>query len=520
MTKPANKKTRCMGFILDMSDLENRMKADGIKPASIKTIRDNYKSIVCYVFNKIVPSLQDHGSPENLAKIMEYVKSDQVPWKRKPVMINSYRKVLGYMKIAIPDGVLELTADRSDYEKMTGFDLDLSDIKAKMETKKMKTNTITTYLNHFKRLVHDALGKVRPADKALNYKANVTKVIEYINGDNVKISRRPIFLYSYIMIMKLLGVRVPKTSPIMTAYSKIKTASDEFNEHRELTEAEIQKESDRYVSMADLVRLRDEAKAKLSEKFTKDDITYLLLCLYTYISPQRSEVFYKCRYLEDSGKEITDDLIYFDKGLRKIVLNCHKSVGTLGKREIELDEVVCEAIDAFHNKTKSQWLVCTTKLKPFSQSQMSHTLKNITGGISSTGIRNVFKDELKDDPLITTGIEKAIAFEMGHRYRQSELQYTKLRRNGITCRTRKPVKVAEQVEPAKVVEQIQPVQGVEPVQPAQAVQPVQDVSPIEEMRRENETLRGRVTALEEMVKQFMDLKIIISKIGANIQTSA
>ena len=543
MTESPTNKTRYMGFKLDMSALENLMKTDGIKPASIKTIRDNYKSIICYVFDKTVPSLQDHGSPENLAKIVEYVKSDQVPWKRKPVMINSYRKVLGYMKIPIPEGGLGLPMERSDYESMTGFDIDLSDIRAKMEQKKMKMNTITTYLTHFKRLVHDALDKVRPADKALNYKATVTKVLEYINGDNVKVSRRPIFLYSYITIMKLLGVRVPKNSAIMTAYSKTKNASDEFNEHRELTEAEKEKESDRYVSMADLVKLREEAKAKLTDKFTREDINYLLLCLYTYISPQRSEVFYKCRYFEDSSNEKTDDLIYFDKTLKKIVLNVHKSVGTLGKREIELDDVICQTIDAFHNKTNSPWLVCTVKLLPFSQSQMSHTLKKITGGIGSSGIRNVYKDELNGNPLISTGVRKAIAFDMGHRYRQSEMTYTKLGRNGITCRTRKPIKSVEQVEPVNIVEQIQPVQvaqvqavqlapPAEPIQPVQAVeqvpetQTIQPVQPVDEVRRENDTLRGRVKTLEEdlrelkdMMKQFLDLKIVLSKISEKVHNS-
>ena len=528
MTEPANNKTRYMGFKLDMSALENLMKTDGIKPASIKTIRDNYKSIICYVFNKTVPSLQDHGSPENLAKIMEYIKSDQVPWKRKPVMVNSYRKVLGYMKIVIPEGALDSVVRDTGCERMNEFEVDLSDIRTKMEQKKVKENSILTYLTSYKRVIHDVFDRVRPKDDELKSKANMNKLLDYVKSDQVKVGRRAVLVFSYIMVMKAVGIRLGPNNLLVKESKLLKKVADNESQHREYTPKQKQKEMDRYLSTDDLKKLRDKWKGLVVAEFTKADVNYLILSCYCLHVPLRSQCYYDCLYVEDASTKEVPGKIYFDAKTKTLVIDDHKSIKSMGRARQEIDPELCEIFSNFHQKTGSEWLVCNEKKGKYTQSNFSGRLKSLTG-IGSNGLRNIFTSEINGNPSIPTSVKKVIAGQMLHTYSTSQLCYTKMLKNGIT-----PQKTAEQIQPVQV-EQVQAVQLAPPAEPIQPVQPVeqvpetqtiQPVHPVDEVRRENEALKGRVKTLEEdlrelkdMMKQFLDLKIVLSKISDKVHNS-
>ena len=423
-----------MDFKLDVTELKKKMETGGISPASVKAYLGLYKRLISDVFDKVVPSVDDHVKPENLQKIKEYVLSDKIPLKKKHAFVHSYKEILKYLGLKDSENCLELFEKREgDYEDMRDFDLDLSDIRAKMEAKSMKENSILQYLSSYKRIVHDAFVKERPKNEDLNKKEILKKVLDYIRSDKVKVHRKPVLAYSYITILKCLGIRLGPNNVLVKECKALKRTADNEDQHREFTPEEKQKEIDRYVPMEELKKLRDKWKGLIVEDFSKADTNYLILSCYTLQVPLRSQCYYDAYYFEDASKEDTSCKIYFDKKTKKLIETEHKTIKSIGKVEIDVDDELCELFNSYHVKCGNlPWLVCTERKKKFTQVNFSCKLKSLTGGkVGSTGIRNMFCSELNQNDKIPTSVKKLVAKQMGHSYQVSQMCYTKGLKNGI-----------------------------------------------------------------------------------------
>jgi len=110
-------------------------------------------------------------------------------------------------------------------------------------------------------------------------------ILDFVNKPEITVNSKDNILKGFIKSLDALDldtkVYLEKFQPLLIDLKYDK----EFQEPSE-------KEEENKLSKADLIKLRDEWKEKLIDKFTKFDLYYVLLSLCTYLPPLRSQDFY------------------------------------------------------------------------------------------------------------------------------------------------------------------------------------------------------------------------------------
>ena len=278
----------------------------------------------------------------------------------------------------------------------------------------INANTKKIIINSFKRIIRDVFNDQVPDDLL-----QVDKVMEYINSDNVTPTTKKTLLYGYIHVLKYKDLNA---SDFQAEFNKISKVVDEDRKYADANETEL----NNHVTMKDLVKIRDDLKLKITDKFTKYDIYHLVMSLYTYIPPLRSQCYYSSKIFDDCKLiENRNELNYVCLTKKQLILNKHKTVATHGHTVIDIPDELMNIIISFKNKSNSKYLVCNTKLKPFEEQHFTRLLNTIIGKkVSSSMIRKIYLSEKNDGQF--TGIErKKTANIMQHTVSTQQLFYTK-----------------------------------------------------------------------------------------------
>lgn len=192
---------------------------------------------------------------------------------------------------------------------------------------------------------------------------------------------------------------------------------------RDITE----NESENYISWDHVLRIRNirkEMKDRKGRPSQGNHMMYIITCLYTYLPPQRGQVFYNC-YID---KDI-EGANMIDLSCGKLIVREHKVKKAYGTIELELGEELVEILREYKNK----WLGCdggrllsTDQGKEVSESSFNRMMNNIFGnGISTNMLRKIYVSHMVGGGGMTIDERKKLAKNMGHSINTQEYMYHK-----------------------------------------------------------------------------------------------
>lgn len=269
------------------------------------------------------------------------------------------------------------------------------------------------YENNFNRIVKLVFKNKEP--KNLLSERNIDKIIEYVDSTEFTANTKSHLLRSWKKIANLRGIEGDTT--------KLDNKVKEHNDNATYTPAS-KTENENRITMQYLEQRRDFYKNRIIEdEFSTADTYNLLLSLYTYLPPLRSEDFYNTVIKTDETDEDTDN--YYDMDTQKLVINKYKTAKSHGKRVIDVPDALHETIKAFHDKTKSEYLICST----------------IKSKLTAVTVNQMFKRSLKKDVscnmirkcYISSNIDKGMTAEqrkkdaqiMGHSLNVQQMTYSR-----------------------------------------------------------------------------------------------
>jgi hypothetical protein len=243
---------------------------------------------------------------------------------------------------------------------------------------------------------------------------NIQKLLNWIDNIAKSDYSKNHHLRSYIKVNELLG----HSGDLVALNNKIR----ELN-NRALYAKPTQKEIDNIIDINYIIQKRDEYKSQLTDNFHTKDAYYLLLSLYTYLPPLRSEDYYNTVIKNDNTNLNEDN--YYDIEKKQLVLNHYKTSKTHGQRIIDIPNELAEIIKNFHNKSNSNYLICTRTCHKFDACSFNNMFKRcLNKKVSSSLLRKCFVSNSLD---LNVNAEERImnAKIMGHTVGVQQLIYSK-----------------------------------------------------------------------------------------------
>jgi len=184
-----------------------------------------------------------------------------------------------------------------------------------------------------------------------------------------------------------------------------------------------EKEEENKLSKADLIKLREEWKGKLTDKFAKSDLYYVLLSLYTYLPPLRAQDYYNTHLVYHDN--IDEKINYLNITDKELVLNEYKTVSTYGKRVISVPDELCKILDKFNSKSLSGYVICSPKGNKLEANSFNRLFGEATKGkkFSCNMARKCHVSEAIDKPIAE---RRADARVMAHSMSTAAARYSKL----------------------------------------------------------------------------------------------
>ena len=275
------------------------------------------------------------------------------------------------------------------------------------------------HMTNFKRVIRDVFNGVIPKD--MSGSETTQAILAYVSKDEVKQSVKLGLLNSFLKCVSFLK----------TDYSKMEQAFNEFKQpiKAQQISTPTEKAAENIIPMSAVVSKRDEWKARLSAEFSKDDIYYLIGCCYTYIPPLRTQDWINSLYFEDAGhliKSNPDKVNYFCQKTKTLYLSKYKTEKAYGERKVAIPDELCEALRTFHQKTGSDYVICTPTKKQYLQNGFHRDMTKAVGeGIGSSMLRNIFISENVADKCLTGSERLQIANDMGHSVATASVRYSK-----------------------------------------------------------------------------------------------
>lgn len=278
--------------------------------------------------------------------------------------------------------------------------------------KGLNSNTAKTYTYFYKKIVEKVFNKIEPEDMVSD--ETVDKILEYITKSDLTTGSKT----AYIRAWRGISIRKHPNKDNKKLYDYVKTSNRELD-YAPASEKEISNK----ITMSFIVTKREEYKDKLKAKFHTNDMYYLLCCFYTYLPPLRSQDYYNTVIkTEDTDTEKEN---YYDIESKQLVLNEYKTGKSYGKRVIDFPEDLAKAVETFHNKSNSKYLICTRTGGKLDANSFKKALNScIQKHVSSSMIRKCFISD-KIDVGISAEDRKKTAKIMGHSLNTQQSIYSK-----------------------------------------------------------------------------------------------
>jgi len=257
----------------------------------------------------------------------------------------------------------------------------------------LKHQSANGYLSKYKRVMKNVFNDEEPSDKLISNEY-LDKIIEYVGNDKMTINEKDNILKGYYRCVEALGYDIKNMD------EKFKPLRQQYKRDKEYQKP-TQKEIDNKIPFNEIIKKRDEWKNKLTDKFTKNDLYYVALSLFTYIPTLRSEDFINSLLIDDSSKHNQEELKehnYLCLTQKKLIIKKYKTAKANGDRNIDIPDTLIEILKNFKNKSNSKWVICSTTLNKLASNNFCRLMNEATGKkISSSMMRKIFaSDEIVD----------------------------------------------------------------------------------------------------------------------------
>ena len=239
--------------------------------------------------------------------------------------------------------------------------MDYEEVQNKLVTKGVKLSSAKTYVSNFKRVLK---GIHFDESLATNFIVNCLKkdpeiqsnyILKFVNKPEISVNSKDNILKGFIKCLEALDI---DTKVYLEKFQSLLIDLKYDKEFQEPSE----KEEENKLSKADLIKLRDEWKGKLTDKFTKFDLYYVLLSLYTDLPPLRSQEFYNTFLNIKKRQDLLDQKInHLCLETKTLHMNNYKTAKTYGPRKIDVPDELIKILNDFKQKSLSQYVICSPK---------------------------------------------------------------------------------------------------------------------------------------------------------------
>jgi len=303
--------------------------------------------------------------------------------------------------------------------------MNYDEVKNKLVEKGVKLSSAKVYVSKFKRIIlgigfneHFTINEVMK--HFISFQVNNSLIIlDFVNKPETTINEKDNLLKGFLKCLEAYDidttVYLEKFQPLMTDLKYDK----EFQEASE-------KEEENKLSKADLIKLREEWKGKLTDKFTKFDLYYVLLSLYTYMQPLRSQDYVNSFLSIIERKDLLEcKQNHISLETKKLYLFDYKTVSCYGTRIIDLPNELIQILKEFKEKSSSQYVICSPKGNKLEANSFNRLFHEATKGkqFSCNMARKCFVSEGIEKPIAE---RKADARVMAHSMSTAAARYSKL----------------------------------------------------------------------------------------------
>jgi hypothetical protein len=307
--------------------------------------------------------------------------------------------------------------------------MDYKALLKKFTDKGIKEGSAKVYITKFKRLMKELFEDVEENDnittKDYIWIFNTSQdliskqILEYINKPEVSIYEKENLLKGFLKCIEVLEV----DSKVYQENFKLKMTDLLYDK---CFQESTQKEEDNKLSQDELIKLREEWKSKITDKFTKFDLYFVLLSLYTYLPPLRAECYYNTKLYYIPYDPDINNLVIEDK---KLYLNKYKTASAYGPKIIDIPNKLCEILRKFKDKSNSDYVICSPTGHKLEANSFNRLFKEATKG-------KKFSCNMSLKCYVSDGIENNKSIEerkqdakiMGHSIQTAQVFYSKFNR--------------------------------------------------------------------------------------------
>ena len=175
-------------------------------------------------------------------------------------------------------------------------------------------------------------------------------------------------------------------------------------------------EDKNYISWDEVISMRDLFK---NYKTKREHMKYILLCLYTYIPPQRGQCFYNCYIDKD-----VDGSNKIDTNYKQLILREYKTKRLYGEKTIDLPDELISILLIWKPNSSTGLLLFNNKNEMMTTSVFTSFLYSIFNRhISTDMLRKIYISNNISNKDICE--RKKIASDMGHSVLVQEFYYNK-----------------------------------------------------------------------------------------------
>lgn len=294
--------------------------------------------------------------------------------------------------------------------KMKVFFVNMIDEARRVGIEKgIKTQTMNVYITKFKRLVNEHLSKEKYESedyRILLYPSLLEKeFLNNIDSDYEKIS----ILNSLMKILEFNNINLGWTGEYQKMIKR-------YNDNKVLISAN-DNERKNYISYEDIEKKRDEYYDMLINEFTVNDIYYIILALYTYIPPLRSEDYCNTvlyfNYHEVPEDERKENYLCLTNNV--LVIKNGKTSDVHGPRVLNVPKNLCYQLKLFKIKSNSKYVICNKSGDKLSSAYFTKLSNDAIGKkVSSSMMRKIYVSKKIIDENKNAKDRIEIAKQMGH----------------------------------------------------------------------------------------------------------
>jgi hypothetical protein len=231
----------------------------------------------------------------------------------------------------------------------------INSLKKQFEEDGKSKETIRSYLASFARIAAAVFTKT--SNELLADKRSLlskTRIFRYLHSKNTNMNSRKVLLNGYVNILR----KIFDEEEIYKFESELLDLQMLVERRRKNRKPEKMMKILKQINWEGIEKMRDEYGKKLTATYNaKNDLSYLILSLYTLLPPLRQQDYVNTFVLNNVSKYNTEGINYIDLSKKKLVLMYHKTKKTIGIKKIPLPSKLFQIIRNFKKKSKSKWLI-------------------------------------------------------------------------------------------------------------------------------------------------------------------